>query len=160
MKNSLLLKLSSLVTNADLGFYVTSVGMIIMLFWAGLYKMTAPGASGITPLVTNSPLISWHFKVFGARTGSTLIGVTELTSAILIAIGLFKPQAGVVGSAIGVVIFFVTSMMIISTPGAIVRVNGFAYMNDLGLFLFKDVISLGACFYLISYFGKKIIAKQ
>jgi hypothetical protein len=27
--------------------------------------MTAPGAEGIIPLVSNSPLISWHFKLFG-----------------------------------------------------------------------------------------------
>ena len=158
MKNSLILRLSDWVTKQELGFYVTAFGMIIMLFWAGLYKMTAPGANGITPLVTNSPLISWHFKLFGARLGSTLIGVTELLSAILIAIGLFKPQAGVIGSAVAVVIFFVTSSMIISTPGTITRVNGIAYMDDLGLFLFKDLISLGASFYLIGYFGKKLIS--
>ena len=39
--------------------------MIVMLLWAGKFKMTAPGAEGIIPLVTNSPLISWQFKVFG-----------------------------------------------------------------------------------------------
>jgi hypothetical protein len=30
----------------------------------------------------------------------------------------------------------------------------------LGLFLFKDVISLGVSFYLISYFGKKAILSE
>ena len=30
-----------------------------------------------------------------------------------------------------------------------------AYMNNLGLFLYKDIINLGASFYLITYFGKK-----
>jgi hypothetical protein len=30
-------------------------------------------------------------------------------------------------------------------------------MSFLGLFLFKDVISLGVSFYLISYFGNKAI---
>jgi hypothetical protein len=34
------------------------------------------------------------------------------------------------------------------------------FMNNLGLFLFKDVISLGASFYLISYFGKKAILSE
>jgi hypothetical protein len=38
-------------------FLVTSIGMIVMLLWAGSYKMTAPGAEGIVPLVSNSPLI-------------------------------------------------------------------------------------------------------
>ena len=43
-----------------------------MLLWAGSYKMTAPGAEGIIPLVSNSPLISWHFKLFGSYFGSDL----------------------------------------------------------------------------------------
>jgi len=34
------------------------------------------------------------------------------------------------------------------------------YMSFLGLFLFKDVISLGVCFYLISYFGRKAILSE
>lgn len=126
-----------------------------MLIWAGSFKMTTPGADGITPLVTNSPLISWHFKVFGAYIGSDLIGLTEWICAVFITIGLFKPKAGIVGGAIGVVIFFVTSSMLLTTPDAIIHVNGMAYMNNLGLFLFKDVISLGACLYLISFFGKR-----
>ena len=56
--------------------------------------------------------------------------------------------------------FFTTSTMLITTPGAIVSVAGIhvmRYMSNLGLFLFKDVISLGACLYLISYFGSKAI---
>ena len=40
-------------------FLITSVGMAVMLLWAGAYKMTAPGPQGIVPLVSNSPLISW-----------------------------------------------------------------------------------------------------
>jgi hypothetical protein len=34
------------------------------------------------------------------------------------------------------------------------------YMSFLGLFLFKDVISLGVSFYLISYFGRKAIVLE
>jgi hypothetical protein len=64
-------------------FWVISIGMIIMLLWAGAYKMTASGAESITPLVTHSPLISWHFKVFGPNIGSDLIGLTEWIAAIL-----------------------------------------------------------------------------
>lgn len=157
MKDSLLLKLSAWGTKQKIGFYITSLGMIIMLFWAGLYKTTPPGANGIIPLVTNSPLLSWHFKLFGASLGSGLIGATEITCALLISIGLFKPQAGVIGGAIGVVIFFLTSSMLVSTPNTLTHVKGIAYLDDLGLFLFKDIISLGASFYLLGYFGKQVI---
>ena len=34
------------------------------------------------------------------------------------------------------------------------------YMSFLGLFLFKDVISLGVCLSLISYFGRKAILSE
>lgn len=98
-------------------FLVISAGIIVMLLWAGSYKMTAPGAEGIVPLVDNSPLISWHFKLFGVYHGSDLIGLTEVIAALLIIAGMFKPQAGITGGAIAVVMFFVTSTMVITTPG-------------------------------------------
>ena len=152
---NILIRFSSWVTNQNVPFIIISLGMIMMLLWAGFYKMTVPGADGIVPLVNNNPLISWHFKLFGVYHGSDMIGLTEVTAAMLIIVGLFKPQAGIVGGAIAVVMFFITSTMIITTPGALVNVNGFNYMSFLGLFLFKDVLNLGASFYLISKFGHK-----
>jgi len=122
--------------------------------------MTVPGAEGIVPLVSHSPLISWHFKLFGPYIGSDLIGITEIIAAILIVAGYLKPKAGIVGALIAVVMFFVTSTMIITTPGAIIAIHGMRYMSFLGLFLFKDVISLGVSFYLISYFGQKAILAE
>jgi uncharacterized membrane protein YkgB len=134
--------------------------MIVMLLWAGPYKMTAPGAEGIVPLVSNSPLISWHFKLFGPYIGSDIIGLTEITAAILIITGYLRPKAGIIGGLIASVMFFTTSTMIITTPGTTTLVHGIRYMSFLGLFLFKDVISLGVSFYLISYFGKKAILSE
>ena len=134
--------------------------MIVMLLWAGSYKMTAPGAEGIVPLVANSPLIWWHFKLFGPYIGSDIIGLTEITAAILIAAGYVRPKAGIIGGPIVALMFFTTSTMVITTPSAIISVpgiHGMRYMSFLGLFLFKDVISLGVSFNLISYFGKKAI---
>lgn len=150
-----LIKLACWVNDHNIPFLITSIGMIVMLLWAGAYKMTVPGADGIVPLVTNSPLISWHFKLFGRYIGFDLIGLTEIIAAIFMIIGYFKPIAGIIGGLIATVMFFVTSTMVITTPEAIVPVNGIGYMSFLGLFLFKDIISLGVAFYLISYFGKK-----
>jgi uncharacterized membrane protein YkgB len=157
---NVIIKFSAWVTKQNLPFLVISIGMVVMLLWAGSYKMTVPGADGIVPLVTNSPLISWHFKLFGVYLGSGLIGLTEVIAAALIIVGMFKPQAGVIGGAIAVVMFFVTSTMLITTPETLINVNGINYMTFLGLFLFKDVINMGASFYLISKFGHKAIVAQ
>src|ERR1700733_12800774 len=139
---SILTRLAAWIEDRNLPFLVTSIGIIVMLLWAGSFKMTAPGAEGIIPLVSNSPLISWHFKVFGTYIGSDLIGLTQIIGALSIFNWYFKPQPGNVGGLISTVMFFVTSTMLITTPGAIIPVNGIGYMSFLGLFLYKDIISL------------------
>jgi uncharacterized membrane protein YkgB len=88
---------------------------------------------------------------------------TEWLYAALIIIGYFKPKAGIAGGLLGVIIFFTTSTMLLTTPGALISVPGIPvmkYMSNLGLFLYKDIISLGVSLYLISYFGKKAISSE
>jgi len=158
-----LTRLAAWISDRNLPFLITSIGLIVMLLWAGSYKMTAPGAEGIVPLVSNSPLVWWHFKLFGPYIGSDIIGLTEITAAILIAAGYVKPKAGIIGGLIVALMFFITSTMIITTPSAIISVpgiHGMRYMSFLGLFLFKDVISLGVSLNLISYFGQKAILSE
>jgi uncharacterized membrane protein YkgB len=160
---STLTKLAAWINERNISFLITSIGMIVMLLWAGSYKMTAPGAEGIVPLVSNSPLIWWHFKLFGPYIGADIIGLTEITAAILIIAGYLRPKAGIIGGLIASLMFFITSTMVITTPGAIISVPGIhhmRYMSFLGLFLFKDIIALGACSYLISYFGRKAILSE
>jgi uncharacterized membrane protein YkgB len=158
-----LTKIAAWTYDRDLPFLVISIGLIVMLLWAGSYKMTAPGAEGIVPLVSHSPLISWHFKVFGPYIGADLIGITEILAAILIITGYAQPKAGIIGGLIASLMFFTTSTMFLTTPGTIIAVSGISYMrymSFLGLFLFKDIISFGASLYLISYFGKKAILRE
>ena len=160
---SKLTRLAAWISDRNIPFLVISIGMIVMLLWAGSFKMTAPGAEGIAPLISNSPLTWWQFKVFGPYVVSDLIGLTEWLAAVLIIAGYFRPKAGIVGGLILTVMFFTTSTMLITTPGTTISVpgiHGMRFMNNLGLFLFKDVISLGASFYLISYFGKKAILSE
>jgi uncharacterized membrane protein YkgB len=160
---SRLTKLARWTNDRNIPFLIGSIGMVVMLLWAGSYKMTVPGAEGIIPLVSNSPLISWHFKLFGPYLGADIIGLTEWAAAILISIGYLQPKAGIIGGFIAAGMFLTTSSMLITTPGAIIAVPGISYMrymSFLGLFLFKDIIALGVSFYLISYFGEKAIVKE
>ncbi len=157
---SVLTKIAAVIADRNIPFFVCSIGMMVMLLWAGKFKMTAPGAEGIIPLVANSPLTSWQFKVFGPYILGDMIGATEWTAAILLIIGYFKPKAGILGGMILVVMFFTTSTMLITTPDDTIVVHGIHYMNNLGLFLFKDIISFGVAFYLISYYGRKAILAE
>jgi uncharacterized membrane protein YkgB len=81
----------------------------------------------------------------------------------LIIVGYFRPKVGIIGGFITTLMFFITSTMVITTPGAIIAVHGIRYMrymSFLGLFLFKDIISFGVSFYLISYFSGKAILSE
>jgi uncharacterized membrane protein YkgB len=102
-------------------------------------------------------LLPWFpaARLSGIYTGSDLIGGTEWIAALLILVGYFRPKAGIVGGMIAAGMFFTTSSMFITAPGTIATINGMRYMSQLGLFLFKDVISFGASIYLIGYFGEK-----
>jgi hypothetical protein len=95
-----LTKIAAFVAARNIPFLVCSIGMIVMLLWAGKFKMTAPGAEGIMPLVSNSPFTSWQFKLFGPYILGDMIGATEWTAAILLIIGYFKPKAGILGGMI------------------------------------------------------------
>src|ERR1700721_69652 len=89
-----LTKLAAWIITRNIAFMIASVGMIAMLLWAGSYKMTAPGAEGIVPLVSNSPLIWWHFKLFGPYAGPDLTVLPRVSAATLIIVGYFKPKVG------------------------------------------------------------------
>lgn len=148
------------IIDRNLSFLVCSIGMIAMLLWAGSFKLTAAGADSITPLVSNSPLISWQFRLFGPYIGSDIIGVTEIVAATLLIVGYLKPHAGVIGGFIATLMFFITSTMVISTPGTTTSIHGIRYMSFLGLFLFKDIIAFGVALYLVSYFGRRSILRE
>ena len=83
-----LTKAAAWITDRNIAFVVISIGMIVMLLWAGAFKMTARGAEVILPLVTHSPLTSWQFKVLGPYVGADIIGGTEWTAALLFIVGV------------------------------------------------------------------------
>ena len=114
----------------------------------------------IAPLVEHSPLIWSHFKVFGPCIGSGIIGLTEWLAAILFIAGYVRLKAGIVGGLITTFMFTTTSSMLVTTPGTTISIPGIpfmGFMDLLGLFLYKDVIALGAWLYLISHFGKNAL---
>src|SRR5690349_20484471 len=63
---------------------VLRYGLVALLLLWGAMKFTALEAEGIQPLVEHSPLMSWVYSLFGVRAGSGVIGLIEMTAALLI----------------------------------------------------------------------------
>ncbi len=117
-------------------------GLALIFLWFGAMKFTSYEATGIAPFIANSPLIGWWHSTLGIQGASTMLGVYEITTAILLAIGRFAPRAGVVGAAMAVLTFLTTLSFLFSTPG-VAAPAGFPVLSDVGQFLLKDIGLLG-----------------
>ena len=120
-------------------------GLVIVVGWIGFMKFTAYEAEGISTYVANSPLMSWVYGFMSHRGFSAVLGVVELTIAILIAARWFSPQASVVGGALAVGMFLTTLSFLLTTPGVWEpSAGGFPALSGFpGQFVIKDLALLG-----------------
>jgi uncharacterized membrane protein YkgB len=127
------------------GRQLARYGLVVVVGWIGFMKFTAYEAEGISTYVANSPLMSWVYGFMSHRGFSAVLGVVELTVAILIAARPFSPRACVVGSALGVVMFLTTLSFLVTTPGVWEpSAGGFPALSGFpGQFLIKDLGLLG-----------------
>ncbi len=126
------------------GEFLLRYGLVLILGWIGAMKFTAYEAEGIKPLVETSPLMSWMYKFLSIQATSNLIGVTELTAALLIAIRPVSARLSAIGSVLAVFTFSATLTFLFSLPGWEKSLGGFPALSGSGGFLLKDVVLLGA----------------
>jgi uncharacterized membrane protein YkgB len=120
-------------------------GLVVVIGWIGLMKFTAYEAEGIRLYVTNSPLMSWVYELMSVRGFSALLGVVEVSIALLVAARPLSPRASAVGSALAVGMFLTTLSFLATTPGVWEpSAGGFpALSGKPGQFLLKDLALLG-----------------
>jgi uncharacterized membrane protein YkgB len=150
--------LKTLAIRADLRglpAIVIGVGLCAILFWIGALKFTPTEAAGISPLITHSPFTFWMNSLFGQRGASDFIGLFEYLTGIGILVGFFVPRVGMIAGVLAVLMFFVTFTFFFSTPGTVTLSDGLYAPTRDGGFLFKDLVLLGASFYLFTFFGQK-----
>ena len=127
-----------------LGVIVSRYGLVLTLLLIGILKFTAGEAQGIQPLVANSPLMSWLYRIFSVQGVSNLIGVIEIAVALLIALRPFSARLSFIGSIGAIITFLLTVSFLFSTPGTVHFSHGFPVLGDAGQFLIKDLVLLGA----------------
>jgi reactive chlorine resistance protein C len=127
-----------------LGIHVSRYGSVLTLLLIGALKFTTGEAQGIQPLVANSPLMFWMYRIFSLQGVSNLIGVIEIVVALLIALRPLSAKLSFVGSVGAVITFVLTVSFLLSTPGAFRLSHGLPLLGDAGQFLIKDLVLLGA----------------
>ena len=71
------------------------LALAIVFLWFGGMKFTSYEALGNAPLIDHSPVMSWLNVVFGVQGASDVIGVIELSTAVLLILGAFYAAASV-----------------------------------------------------------------
>ena len=132
-----------------LGQFLLRYGLVLILGWIGAMKFTAYEAAGIQSLVETSPLMSWMYKVFSLQATSNIIGIAELTAAVLIAIRPVSAKLSAVGSILAIFTFLTTLTFLFSLPGWEKSLGGFPALSGSGGFLLKDLVLLGASFWTL-----------
>ncbi len=127
--------------------WLTRYGLVTVLLLIGFLKFTAAEAEGIQPLVAHSPLMPWMYGILSVQAVSNPIGAIEIAFAVMLALRPISAKASFVGSLGSIVTFLLTISFLFSTPGAVRLSYGLPVLGELGQFLIKDVVLLGASFW-------------
>jgi uncharacterized membrane protein YkgB len=134
----------------DLDYHLIRASMVIIFLLFGYQKWFEYEAQVLIPYISNGPLISWIYPVFGTRGASWFLGVTEWLICVLLFLGFWNKQVGILG-ALGSCATFVATVTIIPfmPNGWDVVAGGFPAMTGNVPFLMKDVVLFAASFYLL-----------
>lgn len=126
-------------------------GLVIVIGWIGLLKFAHYEAHQIAPLVAHSPFMGWLYTVFPEYTFSVLLGVMEVSAAVLLAVKPIAARISTVGSLLSILLFISTISFLFTTPGISEPAGGgFPAITLLAEFLLKDIVLLGASFWTLA----------
>jgi len=144
-----LLTKSGLLTE-DLDYHVVRASLVILLLFFGYQKWFEYEAQALIPYISNGPLISWMYPVFGIRGASWFLGVSEWVFGALLFVGFWDKRFGILGAAGATVSFIMTVTIIPFMPnGWAASAGGFPAMTGNVPFLMKDVLLLAASVYVL-----------
>ena len=132
-----------------LGVEALRWSLVVIFVFFGIAKFTAYEAEGVAHLAEHYWLFAWLYPLGGPRFASGVIGVIELSTAMLFVLGARFTWALLIAAAMGVCTFLVTLSFMIVAPDAWQQGYGFPFMGSSGQFLMKDVVLLAACFNLL-----------
>ena len=140
---------SGLLTT-DLDYHLIRASMVIIFLFFGYQKWFEYEAQVLIPYISNGPLISWMYPVFGIRGATWFLGVSEWLFGALLFWGFWNKKAGVLGALGGCASFVSTTTIIPFFPdGWAASAGGFPAMTENVAFLMKDFVLLAVSFYLL-----------
>jgi uncharacterized membrane protein YkgB len=138
------------ILESDIDYRLIRASMVIMFLFFGYQKWFNYEAQVLIPYISNGPLISWLYPVFGVRGACYFLGVSEWLFGALLFLGFWNNTLGALGAVGGCASFVSTVTILPFMPGAWApSAGGFPAMSGTGAFLMKDVVLFAASFYLL-----------
>ncbi len=173
-----------------LGLNLMRVAILVIFVWIGGLKYFAYEADGIVPFVANSPFMSFFYHydapeykkhmnaegVFNAenrewhKQNNTYIfsyglGALIVAIGILVFLGMFSPEIGIVGAVLAIIMTLGTLSFLVTTPESWVpdlgdSDFGFPFLSGRGRLVIKDVAILAGAVILLADSAKQKLQKM
>jgi uncharacterized membrane protein YkgB len=149
--DSLIKKVASFrLFTSDVDYHLVRGVMVFIFLIFGYQKWFDYEAQTLIPFISNGPLISWMYPVFGIRGASWFLGVSEWLFGALMFLGFWNKKLGILGD-LGALFSMIATVTIIPfmPDGWAASAGGFPAMTGNVPFLMKDLVLLAASFYLL-----------
>ena len=134
----------------DLDYHLIRASMVLLFLFFGYQKWFEYEAQALIPFISNGPLISWMYPVFGVRGASWFLGVSEWLFGLLLFLGFWDKRLGILGALGSCASFIGTATIIPFMPdGWAASAGGFPAMTGNVPFLMKDVVLFAVSVYLL-----------
>jgi uncharacterized membrane protein YkgB len=142
----------------DLDYKLVRWSMVIIFLFFGYQKWFNYEAQTLIPFISNGPLISWMYPVFGIKGATWFLGFSEWLFGALLFAGFWNKKLGILG-ALGSVFSFIATLTIIPfmPNGWNVAAGGFPAMQGNVAFLSKDLVLLAASVYLLTQDVERVL---
>ena len=84
----------------DLDYHLMRASMVLVFLLFGYQKWFEYEAQVLIPFISNGPLISWLYPVFGIRGASWFLGVAEWSFGALLLLGFWNKKLGMLGALV------------------------------------------------------------
>ena len=130
------------------GSWASTAALVIIFLWFGSMKFIPFEAQGLQPIISNNPLVSWLYTLFGVEGGAKFLGVFEIATGFLIAGRAINPKLSVLGGLMGAWSFILTVSCLFTTPG-VIQAGSTIGLSAPGSFLIKDIVLFSACVWIL-----------
>src|ERR1700741_2181468 len=138
---NILVKLGILKEGLD--YHFVRASMVIIFLFFGYQKWFDYEAQALIPYISNGPLISWLYPVFGIRGACWFLGVAEWLFGALLFAGFWNKKLGIIGALGGIFSFLSTITIIPFIPnGWAPSAGGVPAMTETVAFLMKALVIL------------------